>query len=342
MKTLLNTLYVVTPGCRLSKDGDCVKVMKDGGESNLFPVNILENIVCFTYAGPSTQMIDLCSKSGIPLTIMSPTGRFIATMQGPIRGNVLLRRTQYRCADDSAFCLSFSKNIIWGKLFNSIKMLQRGLKDHRDEIDSESVERVIAHIKEALDSISDVDSMEVLRGLEGDSAKQYFDAIDKLILKNKDVFKMTCRNRRPPLDPMNALLSFLYSMLTNEVKSSLEATGLDPYVGYMHTDRPGRPSLALDMMEELRSPMADRLALKTINLGRIRPGDFHTDENGACYLTSEGRDKVLTFWQEEKKATVMHGYISEVVEWGLVPHVQASLLSRHLRSDIQGYPPFLI
>ncbi len=342
MKALLNTLYVVTPECKLSKDGDCIKVMKGKDELGIFPVNILENIVCFTYAGPSPQMIDLCSKSGIPLTIMSSSGRFIATVQGPIRGNVLLRRTQYRSADDSDFCLSFSKNIVWGKIFNSIKLLQRGLKDHKSEINSAVVDNTIVQMKETLDRVAEADSMDALRGFEGDSAKHYFAAMDELILKNKDTFKMAGRNRRPPLDPMNAILSFYYSMLANEVKSSLEATGLDPFVGFMHTDRPGRPSLALDLMEELRSPIADRLAIKSINLGSIRPGDFHTDDNGACYLTDDGRGRAITLWQEEKKSVIMHGYISEKIEWGLVPHVQSALLSRFLRGDIQGYPPFLV
>lgn len=342
MRALLNTLYIVTPECRLSKDGDCIKILKGKDELGTFPLNILENIVCFTYSGPSPQIMDACAKCGIPLNIMSSSGRFIASVQGPVRGNVLLRREQYRRADNTDFCITFSKNIIWGKIFNSIRLIQRGLNDHGDKINSELLRASITHMKSALDRISEANSMDELRGIEGDAAKVYFDSFDELILRDKNTFKLAQRNRRPPLDPANALLSFLYSVLANEVKSSLEAAGLDPYVGFLHTDRPGRPSLALDLMEELRSPMVDRLVLKAINLRIIDSSDFHTEEAGACLLTPGGRDKIIALWQEEKRITTLHGYISEKVEWGLIPHVQSTLLSRHLRSDIDLYPPFLV
>jgi CRISPR-associated protein Cas1 len=342
MRKLLNTLYVLTPDSYLSKDGERIRVMSKKEELASYPTNILEGIVCFTYASPSPKTIEMCSDRGIPITIMSPSGRFISSINGPIKGNVLLRRDQFRYADDEGFCICISKNITWAKIHNSIILLKRGLKDHKDKINKDVVERSICGLKRSLDSIGNATSMNQLRGIEGDAAKIYFQALDELILRNKGIFFISGRNRRPPRDPMNALLSFFYSVLTNEVSSSLQASGLDPYVGFMHTDRPGRPSLALDIVEELRSSEVDRFLLKAVNLGQIDMGDFTESEAGGCFLNDAGRKKMIKLWHSERRTTVMHGYIQERIEHGLIPHVQSILLCRFIRGELDGYPPYLV
>lgn len=343
MRQLKNTLYILTPDCHMSKEGERIKIMRSREELASYPANILEQIVCFTYASPSPKIIELCTKHGISISIMSPNGKFISSIDGPIKGNVLLRRDQFRYADNEEFCLGFSKNIIWAKIYNSISLLKRGLKDHRDTINCNVVEDSIVRLKDSLDNIDCIASMNQLRGVEGDAAKIYFSALNELILRNRDTFFINNRNRRPPRDPMNALLSFFYSVLTNEVKSSLQSAGLDPYVGFMHTDRPGRPSLALDIIEELRSSEVDRFLLKVINLGQVSPSDFSENNDGeGCFLNDQGRKKLIGLWHNERKSTVMHGYMQERVEHGLIPHVQSLLLSRYIRGELDGYPPYLV
>ncbi|NCU27313.1 type I-C CRISPR-associated endonuclease Cas1 [Candidatus Nomurabacteria bacterium] len=342
MRQLMNTLYVLTPDCYLSKEGERINVVRNKEELASYPANILEQIVCFTYASPSPKIIELCSEYGIAITIMSPNGRFISSIDGPVKGNVLLRREQFRYADNEDFCLSISKNIIWAKIYNSVSLLKRGLKDHKDTINCGIVEDSVCRLKKSLQDMDDVASMNQLRGVEGDAAKSYFLALDELILRNRDTFFMSDRNRRPPKDPMNSMLSFFYSVLTNEVRSSLQAAGLDPYVGFMHTDRPGRPSLALDIMEEFRSSEVDRFLLKVINLGQAGPGDFSETECGGCFLNDQGRKKLIGLWHNERRSTVMHGYIQERVEHGLIPHVQSILLSRYIRGELDGYPPYMV
>lgn len=342
MRQLLNTLYIMTPNCYLSKDGERIKIMCNREEIASYPANILERITCFTYASPSPKIIEMCSRHGIIITILSPNGRYIASIDGPIKGNVLLRRQQFRFADDKEFCLNISKNIIWAKIYNSISLLKRGAKDHNEKINSNLVKGAISKLKKILDCIDNTDSLNQLRGIEGDAAKIYFAALDELILKNKDIFFITGRNRRPPRDPVNALMSFFYSVLTNEVKSSLQNIGLDPYVGFMHSDRPGRPSLALDIVEELRSSEVDRFILKVINLGQVSSNDFIKKDGESCLLNDKGRKKLIGLWHNERKSAIVHGYIQEKVERGLIPHVQSNLLSRYIRGDLNGYPPYLM
>jgi CRISPR-associated protein Cas1 len=342
MRQLMNTLYVLTPECYLSKEGERIRIIRNREELASYPINILESIVCFTYTSPSPKIIELCSEHGISISIMSPSGRFISSIDGPVKGNVLLRREQFRCADNEEFCLGLSKNIIWAKIYNCASLLKRGLKDHKDTVNCNIIEDSICRLKKSLDVIEEIKSMNQLRGVEGDAAKLYFLAFDELILKNRETFFIANRNRRPPRDPMNSLLSFFYSVLTNEVRSSLQAVGLDPYVGFMHTDRPGRPSLALDIVEELRSSEVDRFLLKVVNLGQTGPGDFSETDGGGCFLNDPGRKKLIGLWHNERRSTVMHGYIQERVEHGLVPHVQSILLSRYIRGELDGYPPYLV
>lgn len=341
MRQLLNTLYILTPETYLSKDGERIKVMYGKEELASYPINILERITCFSYASPSPKVIEMCSDNGITISMMSPNGKFLATIDGPIKGNVLLRRQQYRFADDESFCLDISKNIIWAKIYNSAALLKRGVRDHSEKINYNSVNETVTVLKKILDDIEYADSLNQLRGMEGDAAKIYFSALDDLILRNKDIFCIKNRNRRPPSDPINALMSFFYSVLTNEVRSSLLNMGLDPYVGFMHADRPGRPSLALDIVEELRSSEVDRFLVKTINLGQVSADDF-IEENGGCFLNESGRKKMIRLWHNERRSVITHGYIRENIERGLVPHVQSNLLSRYIRDELSGYPPYLV
>jgi CRISPR-associated protein Cas1 len=272
---------------------------------------------------------------------MKPSGKFQASIYGETKGNVLLRRKQYRTADDEEMSLSIAKNMMLGKFSNCRYLLRKGKNDHKDVIDANKIDLAIEKINKAMADLDDIKDKGSLRGLEGDTARCYFDALDELILKEKDEFYMRGRSRRPPRDKMNALLSFLYSMLANEVRSSLESVGLDSYVGFLHTDRPGRASLALDVMEEMR-PIADRVALTLINLRKISPDGFIEQEGGGVLMTEDTRRIVIEAWQTRKTDETVHPFLGEKIQIGLIPHVQSMLLSRYLRGDTDGYPPFVM
>lgn len=342
MRKLMNTLYVTTPESYLTRDKDNVVVKVEGKEKFRIPVHNIEGIVCFGYMGASPQLMRLCSDNNVGLSFLSPSGKFMARVSGPVRGNVLLRRTQYRTADNCDESLEIAKSFIIGKVVNCRTVLGRGLRDHADTVDSGKVRIADALLIENLLKIEDCNSADTLRGIEGNCAKFYFVTLSELILKQKDDFFLKERNRRPPLDNMNALLSFLYTFLAHDVQSALETVGLDPYVGFFHTDRPGRASLALDMMEELRPFMVDRLALNLVNLKQINKGDFLKKENGGVILTEAGRKSVIGNWQKRKQETITHPYLKEKISIGLLPYVQAMLMARFLRGDIDGYPPFFM
>jgi CRISPR-associated protein Cas1 len=342
MRKLLNTLYVTNPDSYLVKDGDNVVVRVDNKEKFRIPVYNLEGIVCFGYMGASPQLMKLCSDNTIGLSFLSPQGQFQARVSGKVRGNVLLRRTQYRIADSATDSLEIAKAFIIGKTVNCRTVLGRSIRDHGDTIDSKKVTAADKLLVEHMVRIDDCTTADSLRGIEGNCARFYFSALDELILKQKDVFYLRERNRRPPRDNMNAMLSFLYTLLAHDVESALETVGLDPYVGFFHTDRPGRASLALDMMEELRPFMADRLALNLINLNQVKAKDFVKKEKGGVLMTEEGRKEILSAWQKRKQDEITHPYLGEKIPVGLVPYVQAMLMARHLRGDIDGYPPFFM
>jgi len=342
MRKLLNTLYVTTPDSYLLRDGENVVVKVKDVEIFRIPIHNLEGIVCFAYMGASPQLMRLCTDNNVGLSFLTPNGKFLARVNGKVRGNVLLRRTQYRKADLDEDSLDLAKCFIIGKVVNCRTVLGRGIRDHGDVVDINKIRSVDDLLIDNLKSIDSCLNSDSLRGIEGNCAKFYFSVLDELILKQKDNFFMFNRNRRPPLDNMNSLLSFLYTLLAHDVESALETVGLDPYVGFFHVDRPGRPSLALDLMEELRPFIADRLALNMVNLKQIDEKDFLKKENGAVLMTDDGRKEILSVWQKRKQDQITHPYLNEKISVGLIPYVQAMLLARYLRGDIDGYPPFFM
>jgi CRISP-associated protein Cas1 len=341
MKKLQNTLYVTTQGAYLCHEGESVLVRAEQETRLRVPIHALGGIVCFGQVSASPHLMSLCAGRGVGLSFLSENGRFLARVQGPVSGNVLLRREQYRRADDEPRAAAIARGVVIGKLANARTVLQRALRDHGERADGERMQAAVTRLGRIMDDLREARPRAELRGLEGDAARAYFAAFDDLITAQKDAFQFHERSRRPPLDNMNALLSFLYTLLVHDVVSALEAVGLDPQVGFLHTERPGRPSLALDLMEEFRPFLADRLALSLVNLRQVQAGGFRTTESGAVEMTDETRKEVLVGYQKRKQETVRHPFIEEDVEIGLLPHVQAQLLARHLRGDLDAYPPFL-
>lgn len=341
MKPLLNTLFVTSEDAYLTLDGENVVVSRDKSEAARFPLHTLSGILSFSYAGASPALMGACADRNVNLVFCSPRGRFLARTSGKASGNVLLRRTQYRLADDPAASCRIARNFIFGKVYNARWSIERTRRDHGLRVDAERLAAASGLLRQALAPIGEEVDPESLRGLEGAAATVYFGVLDEMILSRKDVFHFDGRSRRPPLDPVNALLSFAYSLLTGDCASALESVGLDPYVGFLHRDRPGRASLALDLMEELRPCMADRFVLTLINSRAVSGSDFLFEEDGAVFLTDEARKSFLQAWQLRKTELITHPYLKEKLPWGLVPYIQALLLSRHLREDLDAYPPFL-
>lgn len=341
MRHLLNTLFVTSEDAYLALDGENVVVRRDKEEAGRFPLHNLEGIVCFSYAGASPALMGACAKRDIGLSFCTPSGRFLARTAGVSNGNVLLRREQYRVADDLAASCQITKYMIWGKLFNGRWSIERTKRDHKLRVDEERFRGASAALYDIMPQVMQAASLDSLRGLEGAAASVYFEVFDDMILRNKDAFFFHGRSRRPPMDNVNAMLSFAYSLLAGGCAAALESVGLDAYVGFMHRDRPGRTSLALDMMEELRPCFADRFVLTLINNRIIGPEDFEATEGGAVTMTDAGRRKFLKNWQERKQDAITHPYLEEKMPWGLVPYMQALLLARYLRGDLDAYPPFL-
>lgn len=341
MRKLQNTLYVTTPGAYLSLDGETIVIQNEDECLGRLPLLNLENIVSFGYRGASPRLMGACAERGIGLCFLTQHGRFLARISGPISGNVLLRTAQYRLADTPDHALPIAKMFLTGKIFNGRWSLERTLRDHALRVDREKMKFAIEQMKQALADLMGAASVEALMGIEGVAAKAYFSVFEQMILKNPAYFRFDGRNRRPPMDPVNALLSFTYSILGHEITSALESVGLDPAVGFLHALRPGRASLALDLLEELRAPLADRFVLSLINLGAITERDFTQKENGAFYLTDDARKRFLAAWQKRKQEVITHPFLKERLPWGLVPHVQAMMMSRYIRGDLDAYPPFL-
>lgn len=341
MKHLLNTLYILSEDVYLSLDGENVVSNRDKEVIGRFPLHTLQNIVTFSYAGASPALIGACAQRQIGLAFCTPRGRFLARVCGENAGNVLLRREQYRVADDPARCCRISRTMIFGKLYNARWSIERTRRDHGLRVDGEHFSAASQQIAGLLPQVREIMDPAELRGLEGVGANAYFKVFDQMILGDKETFFFHGRNRRPPLDAVNALLSFAYSLLSHDCASALESAGLDPYVGFLHRDRPGRVSLALDLMEELRPCMADRFVLTLINNRAVKAADFQYMESGAVLLTEEGRKAFLQAWQKKKKEVLTHPYLEEKLPWGMIPYVQALLLARYLRGDLDEYPPFL-
>ncbi|MDR2530118.1 MAG: type I-C CRISPR-associated endonuclease Cas1c [Oscillospiraceae bacterium] len=341
MRKLLNTLYVTSPDAYLSLDGECVVVLRDSEVLIRIPLLNLEAITTFGYTGASPALLGACAERKIALNFMTGSGRFLASVTGVEHGNVTLRRTQYRVADDELGSLEIARNVIVGKLYNSRWLLERAVRDHEARLDADHIRLVAHRIADAAKRAAESKTAGELRGIEGEAASSYFSVFDDLILQNKEEFYFRGRSRRPPLDNVNALLSFMYALLSNDISAALSAVGLDPFVGFFHTDRPGRRSLALDLLEELRAPLADRFVLTLVNTKQLSAGDFLLKESGAVQLRDDARKSMLTAWQNRKKEQITHPYLREKLEWGLVPHAQALLLARFLRGDIDAYPPFM-
>ena len=341
MKKLLNTLYVTRENGYLGLDGENIVIYDDNKEIGRLPLHNLESIVSFGYRGTSPALMGACVEKNIPLCYLSPQGKFLAQVTGSVRGNVILREKQFESSRDGKVSLDIAKSCIIGKIYNARWVLERTIRDHGMQIDTERVKQASEFLKGSLQEIRQCETKDQLRGYEGEAAKLYFRVFDEMILQQKKDFFFEKRSKRPPMDRVNALLSFTYTLLTHMVRSGLETVGLDPYVGYLHTERPGRVSLALDLMEELRPVLADRFVLSLINRKMLNGKDFKIKENGAVLMTEDARKMILTEWQNRKKEQITHPYLKEKVEWGLAPYVQAMLLARYLRGDLDGYPPFL-
>lgn len=341
MKKLLNTLFVTTQGAYLNKDGETVTVNVDHEVKLRIPIHTLGGVVCFGQVSMSPFLMGLCAERGVTVSFVSAYGKFLARVQGPVSGNVLLRREQYRRADNLEASAFMARTVVSAKIANSRAVLRRALRDHSEKVEddvlrvaADRLSAILMHLKHDL-------SLDRVRGFEGEAANVYFGVFDHLIVSQKEDFQFRGRNRRPPLDYVNCLLSFLYTLLMHDVSAALEVVGLDPAVGFLHRDRPGRRGLALDIMEEFRPYLADRMALSLINLGKIRAKGFKKTETGAVVMDDETRKNLLVAYQKRKQEEIMHPFIGEKVAVGLLFHVQALLLARFLRGDIDGYPPFI-
>lgn len=341
MRKLLNVLYVTTENAYAVLDGENILLKTEDKLLGRFPLHILEGIYLFSYAGASPSLIAKCAEKNIDLVFCSPGGRFLSRPVGRTKGNVLLRREQYRIADSDERSVRISRNMVFGKITNGRHVLDRMRRDHGDRINEGLFQNATVKLGDLALKARLAEADDVLRGIEGDAARIYFNLFDDMILRDHSSFFFHTRNRRPPLDNVNALLSYVYMMLSSMCASALETVGLDPYVGVMHTDRAGRESLALDIMEELRPCLADRFVLRLINNGIVKNDDFIRQDSGAIHITDDGRTRIQQCWQERKQEKINHPYLKESIEWGLIPYVQAMLLARMIRGDIDGYPPFV-
>ncbi|ALV29068.1 type I-C CRISPR-associated endonuclease Cas1c [Pannonibacter phragmitetus] len=340
MKKLLNTVYVTTEGAVLRKDGDNLVAEVDGAERARVPLHMLGAVVVFGPVLVSPALIGACAAAGITLVLLERNGRFQARIEGPVAGNVLLRRAQYAASEHPD---DIVRSMVMGKIANQRSVLLRHLCDHgadADETARAEMDQATARMARLLQKLEVLSGLDSLRGAEGEAAQLYFGVFNHLIRSPDPEICFKGRSRRPPLDPVNALLSFLYTLLTHDCRSAAESCGLDPAVGFLHRDRPGRPSLALDLMEELRPVLADRLALSLFNRRQLRAKDFEQRDGGAVLLTDDARKLVLTAWQERKREERQHPFLDEKASLGLVPYLQAQLLSRHLRGDLEAYPPW--
>ncbi len=341
MKQLLNTLFVTTQGAFLSKDGACIVVTVDREERLRIPIHHLRGVICFGNVLCTPFVLGHCAENGVAVSFLTEHGRFLARVEGGATGNVLLRLEQYRRADDTESAKRIARAVVIGKVLNSRAVLLRALRDHGDKNALQSCEAACGRLAALLRRLESTATLDQLRGIEGEAAQLYFDVFDALITHQKDHFFFRGRNRRPPMDNMNALLSFLYTLLVHDCIGAAQSVGLDPQVGFLHTVRPGRPALALDLMEEFRPWLADRLALSMVNRRQLTDTDFRRTDSGAVEMTDDARRLVITEWQKRKQDEIRHPFLEEQVTVGLIPYLQALLLARHLRGDLEAYPPFV-
>lgn len=335
-----NTLYITTQGASLFTEGETVVVKIDREVAIRVPLHNLEGIVCFGRVFCTPQLMGRCADRNISISFLTERGRFLAKVVGPISGNVLLRREQYRRADDEGSSSDLARAFVGAKIANCRMVVKRALRDHAKGERIDRLKKAASNMGRCARSAMEAKTLDSIRGVEGDAARSYFEVFDCFITRDEQVFTFEKRSRRPPLNPVNALLSFLYTLLLHDVGSALEAVGLDPQVGYLHRDRPGRPGLALDMMEELRPLVADRVVLSLINRRQVNSGGFETHPTGGVYMDDKTRKRVLVGYQERKAEEIVHPFLNERTTIGMLAHLQASLLSRYLRKDIDGYPPY--
>ncbi len=342
MKHTANTLYITQPKSYLSKEGNTILVEQDGSKVAQLPLHAVGEIVCFGFGIVVTApLMEHCTENGITIAYLSESGRFLGRIEGPVKGNVLLRRQQYRTADSPVASLEIARTIVAAKVQNCRSSLTRFPRNYPGHAATEKISSASTWLAGQLESIRRCADIDKLRGLEGDSANSYFGVFDHLIVQQKESFRFGGRNRRPPLDRVNALLSFAYTLLANDLTSALESVGLDPYVGFLHADRPGRPSLALDLMEEFRASFVDRLVVNLINLKMVRAEQFVQQPTGEAQMDSEARKTLISAYQQRKRESLEHPFLEEEMEIGLIFQAQARLLARHIRGDMDYYPAFL-
>ncbi len=341
MRKLLNTVYVTSPDSYLSLDGENLIILKGDAEAARIPLHNLESIIAFGYTGASPALMGACARRNISLSFMTQSGKFLSRVVGEVRGNVTLRKAQYRLSESDECSAIIARNFIFGKLFNGRWVIERATRDYAERLDTDKLKKVSSALANSLSLVLESERLDELRGFEGEAAVQYFSVLDDLILQQKQEFFFHGRNKRPPLDNVNAMLSFVYTLLAHDVAAALETVGLDPYVGFLHRDRPGRISLALDLMEELRYILADRFVISLINKRVVNSGGFTQKEDGAVIMDDDTRKTILQAWQSRKQEKITHPFLQEKLEWGLVPYAQAMLLARFIRGDLEEYPPFL-
>lgn len=341
MKHHQNTLFVTTQGAYLSQYGDALQVKVEEETKLQLPLHTLDGIVCFGRVSVSPWLMGKCAEQGVAISFLSEQGKFLARVLGFTPGNVLLRREQYRRADDPLAAAAIARNMVAAKIANSRTVLLRSLRDYPEAEGNRDLEVAAARMAATLKQVEQANDLDLIRGIEGESANRYFDVFGRLIVAQRDGFTFGGRNRRPPLDPVNALLSFLYAMLGHDARAACESAGLDSQVGFLHRDRPGRPGLALDLMEEFRPFLADRLVLSLINRQQVRADGFRRTEAGGVEMDDETRKAVLTAYQKRKQDTITHPFLGEETTVGLLVYLQARLLARHLRGDLDAYPPFI-
>ncbi len=341
MKKYLNTLFITTQSAYLKKEGESVVVSVEREVRLRVPIHTLGGIVCFGNVMCSPFLMHHCAQNSVLISFLSENGRFLARVTGPAHGNVLLRRQQYRMADDPAACVDLARAVLLGKAANARTVLQRAVRDHTGKDGMDDVNAAVGRISMLMRGVENEQDLDAIRGREGDISRLYFSVFDRLITAQKDAFCFTERSRRPPLDYMNALLSFIYTLLAHDCTGALEAVGLDPQVGFLHRDRSGRPSLALDLMEEFRPFFADRLALSLVNLRQVQANGFRKTESGAVEMTDDTRKALLVAYQKRKQEEMVHPFLGECAPLGIFFHLQALLLARHVRGDLDGYPPVI-
>lgn len=337
MKHLLNTLYILTPQSYLHREGETVVVKMEDGTKFQMPIHTLASIVCFGAIGASPYLFELCGQNNVSLCFFSQYGKYLGRYSGKFCGNVRLRRAQYRLADNPGFCLKVSKTFMQAKIANCRTILLRAQRNHPAAELTPAIEALKIHTL----SLENAENLAELRGKEGDAARNYFGVLNSLITNRNSGFLFKERSRRPPLDEINALLSFIYTMLAHDAAAALEGVGLDSAVGFYHQDRPGRPALALDIMEELRAYLSDRLVLNLVNMGQIKLADFENTPSGAVLMKENARKIVLQEYHNRKQQEIIHPYLKEKIPLGLLPHVQSMLLARYIRGEIDDYPAFI-